>query len=433
MDTALHTATPQLAASAATVAVSSTVPSPAPLATPSTPAAWTPASAEDRALIHGELDAILASYHFRTSKRYPALLRYIVDAALDGRTSSLKERTLGIEVFGRTPNYDTNADPVVRFSAGEVRKRIAQYYHENDSHSPVQIELPLGSYVPEFIFRSPSANGAVQAVAPALAAQPHNSHRLRYAAGACAALLFLAAGLATFWYRGSTAKNVPVVNKLWGPFLKSSGEVLIVVGPVRQETTVPRAENTGVIDNMTGRYDQVSVLSAVALAHLAGVLQQYGRPYEVKEATEASLADMRSRPIILIGAVNNTWTMDIVHSLPFRFVYDGTIARIQDTRNPQSASWSVDLSDASPSVTTDYAIVARFHDATTEGPVLVIAGLGPNGTEAASEFAYSPQYLAQIAGKAPAGWENKNLEMVLKVDVIGSKAGPPAVIAATVW
>jgi len=116
-----------------------------------------PTFPEDREQVLKELDAILASYHFRGSKRYPALLKYVVDAALDGRSSDLKERTLGVEVFGREPNYDTNADPVVRFSASEVRKRIAQYYHENVSNSRLQIDLPLGSYVPEFIPRSLSS------------------------------------------------------------------------------------------------------------------------------------------------------------------------------------------------------------------------------------------------------------------------------------
>src|ERR1017187_4437648 len=123
--------------------------------TTQTPERWGPASEVDRELVLKELDAILASYHFRGSKRYPALLKYVVDAALDGHSGELKERTLGVEVFGRDPNYDTSADPVVRLSAGEVRKRIAQYYHENGNGTRVQIELPLGSYVPEFLLRGP--------------------------------------------------------------------------------------------------------------------------------------------------------------------------------------------------------------------------------------------------------------------------------------
>ncbi len=73
-----------------------------------------------------QLDRIIASRHFRNSKRYPALLKFVVEHTLAGRIDALKERTLGIEVFGRPNDYDTNADPVVRVTAGEIRKRIAQ-------------------------------------------------------------------------------------------------------------------------------------------------------------------------------------------------------------------------------------------------------------------------------------------------------------------
>ncbi len=67
---------------------------------------------------------------FRNSKRYPAFLRYVVEQELNGASSELKERTIAIEVFGKDPYYDPAVDPVVRISAGEVRKRLAQYYQE---------------------------------------------------------------------------------------------------------------------------------------------------------------------------------------------------------------------------------------------------------------------------------------------------------------
>jgi len=78
-------------------------------------------------------------------------------------------------------------------------------------------------------------------------------------------------------------------------------------------------------------------------------------------------------------------------------------------------------------------LVARFHDPTIEGPVMVIAGLGPYGTQTAGEFVQSPQHLADLAARLPQGWENKNLEVVLKTDVIGGKAGPPILLSVTTW
>src|SRR5579885_3585731 len=89
---------------------------------------WVPTTDAERDLIRQQLSRILADPAFSNSKRYPKLLKYIVEETLAGREEHLKERTLGIEVFGRNPSYDTNQDPVVRTSAAQVRHRLAQYY-----------------------------------------------------------------------------------------------------------------------------------------------------------------------------------------------------------------------------------------------------------------------------------------------------------------
>src|ERR1700736_2604400 len=104
----------------------------------------------EREAIRNQMERMLANQLFKNSKRYPNLLRYIVEHTLAGFPGELKERTLGVEVFGRQPDYDTNADPVVRVTAGEIRKRIAQYYHEPGRENEIRIDLPCGSYVPEF-------------------------------------------------------------------------------------------------------------------------------------------------------------------------------------------------------------------------------------------------------------------------------------------
>ena len=72
-----------------------------------------PLSRMDRESILAELQEVLASPHFCNSKRYPALLEYIVEKTLAGEADLLKERTLGVEVFDRPPSYDTNADTPV--------------------------------------------------------------------------------------------------------------------------------------------------------------------------------------------------------------------------------------------------------------------------------------------------------------------------------
>src|ERR1700678_881125 len=105
---------------------------------------------EDKARIQLRLDRLLANIHFSNSKRFPSFLRYIVQEELEGRGDQLKERTLGIEVFGRDASYDTTSDPIVRVTAAEIRKRIAQYYQESANPNELRISLPAGSYVPHF-------------------------------------------------------------------------------------------------------------------------------------------------------------------------------------------------------------------------------------------------------------------------------------------
>jgi hypothetical protein len=398
---------------------------------------WMPTTAEEREVVLRELEAILSSYHFRGSKRYPALLQYVVDAALENRLGDLKERTLGVEVFGRDPGYDTNADPAVRVSAGEVRKRIAQYYHENGHASRVQIALPLGSYAPEFVLREPDAaylDPDLERLTsfPETATRPLRSP-MRDVLFVLAGLLLAACGIAGYLYHQSTETGVAAAKKLWNPLLQSSRPMLIVVGTSHPDQMAPENDQTTFGDHMSNPYHHVSVSSAVALARLGGVLHQRNKDYEIKEAAETSLTDIRSRTLILVGAMNNQWTMQLLKPLRIHFTFVNSVARIQDSENPQEQSWSIGFNEPYSTITTDYAIVARFHDPTTEGPVLVIAGLGPYGTEAASEFVQAPQHLADLEAKLPPGWENKNLEVVLKTNVIGAKAGPPVLVTAYTW
>src|SRR5580704_18847343 len=107
----------------------------------------------DAPKIREKLERLLAHPLFANSKRYPALLAYTVEQTLLGNAAELKERSIGVGVFGRSPTYDANADPVVRITAGEVRKRLTQYYYDPTHRGELIIELPTGSYVP--LFREP--------------------------------------------------------------------------------------------------------------------------------------------------------------------------------------------------------------------------------------------------------------------------------------
>src|SRR3984885_3208360 len=102
------------------------------------------------ALVREQLRRLVAHPLFTNSKRYPVLLTYAVEQTLLGNASELKERTIGVEAFGRAPDYDVNLDPVVRTTAAEGRRRLIQYYYSPDHAGELIIELPVGSYAPSF-------------------------------------------------------------------------------------------------------------------------------------------------------------------------------------------------------------------------------------------------------------------------------------------
>ena len=77
-------------------------------------------------------------------------MRFVVEAALEGRTAEIKESVIGVEVLRRSPSFDPKTDPIVRVEAGRLRTRLSSYYEKEGREDPILIVLPKGSYVPEF-------------------------------------------------------------------------------------------------------------------------------------------------------------------------------------------------------------------------------------------------------------------------------------------
>ena len=66
-------------------------------------------------------------------------------------------------------------------------------------------------------------------------------------------------------------------------------------------------------------------------------------------------------------------------------------------------------------------------------PVVSVAGIEWYGTAAAAEFLSNPALLATGLRGAPKDWPNKNLQIVIHTQVIGSTAGTPSFVARHIW
>ena len=408
-----------------------------------------PMSEAERVAIREQLERILANPLFKNSKRYPNLLRYIVEHTLDGQKAELKERTLGVEVFARNPGYDTNADPIVRATAGEIRKRIAQYYHEPGHDAELRIDLAPGSYVPEFgpPVPVPALRPAVPAPHPTVEPVPARRRWLRYVLSGVALAAVASILLYTKPWVGPSALNL-----FWAPVLDTPGPVLICVGQrqyrgsspefLQQDSSdIPRPQPTqpGPLDRTTVSElyylgsQNVAMPDLMTITRLAGLLELNGKPYQIRGQSSTSFSDLRNFPVILIGAFNNDWTLRLAGPLRFGFSRDGHFFWISDRTKPQDKSRGISYQTPYLQLTEDYAVITRVHDATTQRMVVIAAGLTGYGTIAAGEFLSNPAYLEAVSKAAPRNWSSKNMQILISTKVINGNSGPPNVVDQYFW
>ena len=397
------------------------------LSPPETESKIAPLSSAESQAISEQLVRILAHPAFRNSKRYPSFLRYVVELALKGQTENLKERTIGIEVFERDPDYDTNIDHVVRTTAGEIRKRIAQYYHEPGHQSELRIALPSGSYVPEFHWPSAEIAGAKPSPRP----WPNSPRRVFLIAALIAVPVLI---VAMVWSRHRTPETA--LDHFWNPVLGSSNTVLFCLGVPPGVQQAPSLDPGNVTlgaahQNMAGT---IGLGDATTLARIASLLGAKGKAFTVRSELNSTLDDLRTGPAILIGGFNNDWTMRLTRDMRFSFDRDPNtlVFRIRDKQDA-TANWALDMSMPFNSQTADYALISRVYDSTTGRMVVVVAGIGAIGTMAAGEFLIDTQYFEQLARQAPRDWEHKNVQVVITAQVINGHAGPPRVVTAAFW
>ena len=390
--------------------------------------------------IREQLKRLLAHPLFTNSKRYPVLLAYTVEQTLLGNAGELKERTIGVEAFGREPSYDVNLDPVVRTTAAEVRKRLVQYYYNSDHAGELVIELTVGSYIPSFresvapqqaslqesfgIQQTETASGDSALVD---AEEPASEITVRQWMWIATSLVFAALiGFGVGYVR--LPKQPTNMERFWEPVTATSNRVTYCLGQpvdaVDRERTTP--------DGMP-LYGKMDVSDVITLARSIVPLVPKNSEFRVVADSDTSFAQLRESPFVLIGAFDNTWTMRITQGLPFGFEYDSHGRKLVDRKSTQKRFWTLQWQVPYTKLAKDYAIVARIHDNVTGQPVIILAGILGEGTEAASEVVSNPAYLDEMLKKAPKNWDHLNLEAVIETNVIEGHAGPPTILAVETW
>jgi hypothetical protein len=389
---------------------------------------------KDIELLQQHLREVIEGAAFKASQRSGQFLKYIVDQAIAGHFESLKERVIGIELFGRCPTYDTGEDAIVRVTASDVRKRLLQHYGKDGATSEFRISLPLGAYIPE-IARRPhsSANGnshhsGTEAEPDQVADMPHpvllqapvhaplhdvvesSRPRLFFIAALCTLALIASAVIARNRY--SVVEVVPRSSLLWSAFFRSPHSTQIITSdPNIAEIEAFTGDQLSVSDYANHNYipdpskltpevinfcrnilrgDEAAVVDMPIAVFIGQMAFASSRNVSIHAARSRQIQDLASEDnFVFLGSPRtNPWSALFSDQLDFRFVFDPK-AKTEFIRNerprPQEASAYV---PTAPGWQTgrSFATLALIRNPDQVGQVLLIAGATHEGTAAAGRF-----------------------------------------------
>ena len=415
-------------------------------------------------MVRAQLELLVRDEAFRSSKRSISFLRYVVEQTLAGQADQIKERAIGVEVFGRDPSYDTNSDHIVRTAAAELRKRLATYYVDRNHQTELRMSLLPGSYIPRFIlphqadpapvefgteenaslssserharirFGPVPLSGGVAAVEPA---PPRKRPLLWILVGVVG--IALAAGMAYRFVPRPDAEDL-----FWRPVLNTPGPILLAVGD--HPNGPPTLPETGPSGNpptpvpSSDASQTVPFADTVTVAKVVGVLAARNKQVVIRRGSESSFSDLRAGAVVLIGAFNNEWSLRLVRQLRFSLAMDAEkhLIYIRDAKNPSSRIWSWGTNQPRQPITgvnspkvQDFALISRIRDSETGHVVVVIGGLYTYGTQAAGEFLTDPNLMQAIVAQARLDRPVQNLQIVLGTMVTDGTPGPPRILAVS--
>lgn len=397
---------------------------------------------EDSAALHLHLKEVMEGDAFKGSHRSAQFLKYVVEQAIAGRFDSLKERVIGVELFGRPPSYDTGDDAIVRVTASDVRRRLLQHYGMYGTSAEFHISLPLGSYIPEITKEAhshmessgnpetqPEAETAALSIkpkidgtqilptdpcsAPGETSLAVDSSKLRWLA-LILSLIAIAVFAASISIRSHLFQSGPTASSVlpWSAFFPSTRSIqMITSDPDIAEIQILTGDDISVSDYANHRYiptpneltpevnylfrtalrgDKSAAVDAPIVANIAALATTSGRKIDVHAARSIQLTDLKTEDnFIFLGSPrSNPWSALFKDQLDFQFVFDKQSGQeVVHNVHPQAHEPSSYIPTAMGWGTGEsFAIIAFIQNLDQDGQVLLLAGANAEGTEAAGRL-----------------------------------------------
>ena len=376
-----------------------------------------------------ELRRILESKHFAGSPRKSRFLEFVSEQTFVGNGDKLNEYLIGVEVYDRGPEFDSQKDPIVRVQAHEIRRFLKKYYQDDGKDNLMRLELPSGAYVPVFARAAAEREETAGLQGAAIVPEFRWGARLHIVltlalASICLALALILIGRG--WQSRKIAQSVPVrtlpegIEWFWNPFLPPAEAPLIVIpnhpllraahdGDSAQTLAasheIPKSELPEFRDTIHFRElkrfrfvpsltDFTSVGETMGVVNLCRMFYQVGQGCRLQQSRLVNLEEIKANNAILLGG-NQSWSGRVFLNVEGFHFQSGVILN----RNPQpgeKAVYKPEFDLVTNQLRRDYALVLMLPNERSGNRVLLVYGVYTQGSQAAIEYLTNPERMSEL-------------------------------------
>lgn len=388
---------------------------------------------------------VARSATFSKSEQMPKLLLYVCKVTIAGHSDEINEQRIGVDVFGRSPNYDPGVDGIVRSHATRLRQRLELYFNSEGSNEIMRIEIPRGGYVPRFYtFETPVRPVAepdplefvplvpTETVTSALNVLPETFSGRGWTKPFFCGLIVAVIAAAVFLHLRrdavlqsdfSRAKQSEVERRFWSTLFPANGRTLIVPGDSglvlyetvtgheitladyinggyrdpNAQTTVPSSAPPDLTTDLASR--RYTSFVDLGISSQLSHLPQWSREHvETIFARDLRPSDANTSNLILIGSRQaNPWVSLVEPSMNFVLKTSGNAKFYFLNRNPLAGEQQHYLpSEGSGNLGASnvFGDVAYLPNPSGQGMVLALSGLWMSGTQSAANFIFKRREFA---------------------------------------
>jgi hypothetical protein len=386
---------------------------------------------------------VVESPYLIGSARLRDFLLHVTACAIREAPEEATEQQIGIQVFQRSPGFNSSEDSIVRSQARLLRRKLAAYFKAEGASEPLIIEIPKGHYLPVFLpsqrvgFDRESSDEDVEEINEASVSGLARGKKVARwrgwvtVAGLGLVLMFcLCLSVALRWQK--QAAVVKPVKQLWAPFLVGDPPLVIYsnalfVGDAKNGMRYAAndgsdAHSAELVDSYTGVGELISV------HELTRMFDRRGAEFLLKRSPLVTWDEARSRNLIFIGSVAENGSLKLLPS-----TQDFTLTATADAagiinHHPRPGEPQVYLRPEHP-LTKDYAVIALLPGVQADHKTFIFSGLTTLGTQAAVEYALEPATAAELMRQVGFGKKVHNFEALLEVNIRGGVPLQPQLVS----